>query len=206
MPSMTITRTIAVGGVTLSGSTTRTEEGLIQQQVSLAAGKAGAISATGIDGLATGHGITDSDTVDVHWTDDDGIHRCRYGIAVDTAATNAITFDDDPAAAGDTLPDEDTDVVVCVQTTIDVDVNAANVKALVVLCDQDAHIDLQNDDPASMYGLAVNRNTPWIWNEGEGLDNPFLSADDDVLASILASNGSTSSATLKFSLLYDSVS
>ena len=206
MPTMTITRTITVGGVTLTGSSSRTKEGLIQNQVTLPAGKAGAISATGIDGLTTGHGITDSDTVDVHWTDADGIHRCRYGVAVDTAATNAITFDDDPAAAGDTLPDEDYAVVVAPRVEIDVDVNAANVKALVVLSDQDAHLDLTNDDPASMYGLIVNRNTPWIWNEGEGIDNPFLAETDDVLDTIQATNGSTSAATLKFAILYDSVS
>jgi hypothetical protein len=206
MPTAKITRQVTVGGVTLSGSATRTEEGLIQHTVTLAAGKSGAISANGVDGLATGHGITGTEIIDVHWTDSAGDHKCRYGITVDSATTNAIVFDDSPAAAGDTLPAEDYAVVVCVQTEIEIDCDANDILMLAAHATEDAHLDLVNDDPASIGAVTLNDGIVWLWNEGEGVANPFIAEDDDVLDKVLASNGGTAAATLNIAILYDSVS
>jgi len=204
MPTGTVTKQVVAGGLTLYSQITRTEEASIAEQVTLPAGKAGAISAAGIDGLATGHGILDTDTVDVHWTVA-GVQYCRYGIAVDTAATNAITFDDDPAAAGDALPAEDTAVVVSVQVSIDIAFDANNAKLVALHSDQIAHADMQNDDPASMFAVKLAQNSVWFWNEGDNIANPFIGADDDVAAHIIASNGSTTAATMKIVVMYDSV-
>ena len=205
MPSATIVRNITVGGMAMSSSINRTEEGLISHEVTLAAGIAGAVMAegVGVDGLADEHGIEGADVIDIHWTAG-GLHKVRYGCTVDTANANDVRFDDDPAEEGDALPAEDTAVVICVQQVIDTDVDFADVKLVAINCDQRAHCAFTNDDPATQKGIKVAANTTWLWNEGEGIDTPFTGETDDVLDEINVSNGSVTAATLKIGILYDS--
>ncbi|MCK9569991.1 hypothetical protein M0R72_13695 [Candidatus Pacearchaeota archaeon] len=205
MPTGTITKKVTAGGLTLQSTVTRTEEAVIAQSIALAAGVAGEISSAGVDTLATGHGILDTDTVDVHWTDAAGVQKCRYGISVDTVSTNAITFDDDPAAAGDALPAENYEVVVSVQTPIEIAFDSAQLMLFAAECTQNAHINVLNDDPVSVYALKIAARDVRHWAEGEGIDNPFTGEDDDIIDSIVASNGSTTAATLKIVVMYDSV-
>lgn len=208
MPSATITRSVSISGMNLSSTISRSEEGLIAHEVALAAGVAGAIMAdtVGVDGMATAHGIAQSDIVDVHWSDPTtGLHKVRYGITIDTANANDVRFDDSPAAEGDTLPAEDTAVVICVQQVIDTDVDLTNAKLVAIHCGARAHCAFTNDDPATQKGVKIAANTTWLWNEGEGIDNPFVAETDDLLDEINVSNGSTAAATLKIGILYDSV-
>lgn len=204
MPTGTVTKQIVAGGLTLYSQITRTEEASIAEQVTLPAGKAGAISAAGIDGLVTGHGIGQGAIIDVHWTAG-GVQCCRYGITVDTTATNAITFDDTPAAAGDALPAEDTAVVVAVQVPIAIAFDANNAKLVAFHSDQIAHVDMQNNDPASMFAVKLAANSAWFWNDGDNIANPFVGTNDDVVLQVVATNGSTTAATLKIVAMYDSV-
>lgn len=205
MPSATIARNVAIAGMNLNSSISRTEEGLISHEVTMTAGFAGAVTAAGagVDGLAGGHGIQVSDIIDMHWTAS-GLHKVRYGITVDVSNANDIEFDDSPAAEGDAVPAEDTEVVVAVQQVIDTDVDMNNAKLVSIHCGQQAHCAFTNDDPATMKGLKIASNATWIWNEGEGIDNPFLAETDDVLDEINATNGSVTEATLKIGILYDS--
>jgi len=207
MPTATITRNVSVGGMSLPSSISRTEEGLIAHEITLAAGVAGAITAgqIGVDGLAGGHGIVGTNIVDIHWDDPTtGLHKVRYGATVDTANANDIEFDNNPAEEGDALPAEDVAVVVCVQQVIDTDVDLNNAKLVAVHCGQRAHCAFTNDDPATQKGLKIAADTTFIWNEGEGIDNPFIADADDLLDEINVSNGSIVEATLQIGILYDS--
>ncbi len=208
MPSATITRNVTIAGMSLQSSINRTEEGLISHEVTLAAGISGAITAgqIGVDGLAGGHGIVGTDIIDIHWDDPTtGLHKVRYGATVDTANANDVEFDDNPSEEGDALPAEDTAVVIAVQQVIDTDMDFNNAKLVAVHCTQQAHCAFTNDDPATQKGLKIAADTTWIWNEGEGIDNPFVAAADDVMDEINATNGSTTAATLKIGILYDSL-
>ena len=208
MPSATIIRNVSIAGMNLSSSISRTEEGLVSHEVTLAAGVAGAVmtGGVGVDGLAGGHGIVGTNIVDMHWTDaTTGLHKVRYGITVDTANANDIRFDNDPVEEGDAVPAEDTAVVVCVQQVIDTDIDLTDAMLVAIHCDQRAHCAFTNDDPVTQKGVKVAANTTWLWNEGEGIDNPFTAAADDVMDEINASNGSVTAATLKIGILYDSV-
>ena len=203
MPTVAITRSVTVGGVVLTSSTSRTEEALIQQSITLAAGKSGDVSSDGIDGLATGHGIEATDIIDVHWTVS-GVNYVRYGITVDSDDTNAITFDSSPTPGGTAMPAEDTVVIACVQQDLEADVDMSDVKTVIILSDQIAHLAFTSDDPVVQLGVKAKANIVWIWNEGDGIDNPFTGETDDVLDKIAVSNGSVTAGTLQFALLYDS--
>jgi hypothetical protein len=197
-----INQSIAIGGLTFSGSITRTAEGVLTQVVDLAAGHAGAISATGVYGLATGHGILDTDTVDVHWTDpSDGTHKCRRGLAVDTSAANAITFDNDPAAEGDALPAEDTAVVVSVQTEIECAFSGDDLLMIALRASQRCIADIR-DAGGSELPQKLVAGEAWYWASDQGVTNPVAS---DSLTKIVASNGSAVATTLYIGLLLDTV-
>jgi hypothetical protein len=197
-----LTITCSIGSKAFSGSVTVDGEGAFNLDPVLPAGKAGAISATGVDGLVTGHGIVDTDTIDVHWTDpSDGTHKCRRKIEVDTAATNAITFDNSPAAEGDALPAEDTAVVVAKQVTIS---QAFSGDLLLMICaktSQRSIVDFR-DSGGSELAQKLVANGMWSWDNVQGAANPMAG---DSIVSIVASNGSITATTLELSAVIDAV-
>ena len=70
MATAEMTSSIRIGALDMSVVTSREEDGLHQHDPTLPAGKAGTLTDrtdadTGIITVAEGHGITDSDTVDV---------------------------------------------------------------------------------------------------------------------------------------------
>ncbi len=197
-----ITVTVSMGGQAFSGNTSRDGEGCLTQVVTLPAGIAGAISAAGVDGLVTGHGIAQSDVIDVHWSDPtDGSHKCRRGITVDGTATNAITFDETPAGEGDELPAEDTEVVVSVQVPI---VSAFDGDQLMIVAAKSGTrsiVDFRTSAASSLAQKLV-AGEPFTWATDQGVTNPM--AGDDI-ASMVASNGAVTATTLYISALLNSV-
>jgi hypothetical protein len=197
-----IASTFTVGGVSFTSQLTKEAEGSIGQDPTLAAGIAGAISSAGVDGLATGHGIEGSDVIDVHWDDpDDGTRKCRRGLTVDTANANDIEFDETPAGAGDSLPDEDTACVVCVQTSIETTFDADSAEIMCLYCPTDAVVDFRAS-AASVAAVKLEGGAAWWWVNGQGFANPLTG---DPIDEIIVSNGGTSAATLKIGVLYQSV-
>lgn len=202
MPTGYSRSTINVGGMSFVSTVSRDGEGQISHQVSLAAGKAGAISASGVDGLPTGHGFVQNDIIDVHWVDADGVPKCRYGITVDSAATNAITFDDTPNAAGDALPAEDWAVVVSLQTLIDTDFDGDNVALIAAMSSKQARICFEKEAGTVIKSVNVPANEAWMWASNQGVANPLTG---DPVGKIIVSNGSASAATVVVGLVYSSV-
>lgn len=197
-----ITVTVSMGGQAFSGNTSRDGEGCLTQVVTLPAGSAGAISASGVDGLVTGHGIAGSSVIDVHWSDpSDGSHKCRRGITVDGTATNAITFDETPEGEGDALPSEDTAVVVSVQVPI---VSAFDGDQLMIIAAKSGTrsiVDFRTSSASALAQKLVAGET-FSWATDQGVTNPM--AGDDI-ASMVATNGETTATTLYISMLLNSV-
>lgn len=163
---------------------------------------AGAISATGVDGLATGHGLQVSDLIDVHWTDPvDGTHKCRRGITVDVSNENDIEFDDVPAAEGDALPDTDTAVVVGLQVEIDTDFAGNNVEMVACRITQRAIADFRAV-AASVVAVKLAAAEAWHWISGQNIANPLA---DELVDVVRVSNGSIATATVELGVLYQSV-
>jgi len=198
MPTGTMTTQISIGGIVATSTATRTESGQISHEVTLPAGKAGTLSTrtddnTGIATLALGHGITDADTVDVYW-----VGGCRYGMTVTAYDTTTVSID---LGAGDNFPTVDAAIVVTPQVTINTDFDGDDVKMIAAIATLRAHIDFQNDTPASLNAVELTANEAWAWVSDSGYANPLTGDPVDV---IMASAGTAAETTLKIGVLYDS--
>lgn len=169
MGSVNIHDSCSIGGVnidsyfpiTCNSQTPNLEE-------SLAAGNAGTLSTmtdynTGVATLTTGHGIVTSDVCDIFW---DGGYR--HGMTA-TVATNDVTLD---GGTGDPLPAEDTAVVVCKQTTIDLDFTTTILALLRILCDQRAHVGFRSSTGALLGDKDLTAQRQFAWDDA--LPQPFV--------------------------------
>jgi hypothetical protein len=202
MQTARIASSILVGGIQFSSTVTRQATGEISHVPVLDAGVAGLVSATGVDGLPTGHGIIQTDVIDVHWTDSgDGTHKCCRGLTVDSATTNAIVFNDTPAHEGDAMPAEETPVVVSVQTVIETDWDGDLTKMIGCRCANRACVDFRSSS-ASIAATKLVAGEGWWWASDQSIANPLAGETVDT---IRVSNGSTTEATFYFGVLYASV-
>lgn len=173
---------------------------------SLPAGVAGAVGAvvdttTVIDGLPTGHGITDADTVGAFWSG-----GLRVGMTVTAYDTNSITVTT-ASGTGDSLPAEDTAVVVSVRTLEDsVGFDGTDAQILSVMASKRAAVELMDSGGSSILAAPIEIPAPgalqdsgegYVWASGLGVDNPMT----DVAATIECYNGSTDAATVTFGVL-----
>ncbi len=199
----TVVLNYTIGGTQFSSVETRTAEGAISQVVTLPAGQAGLIDVgVGVDGLETGHGISGSDVVDVHWVTAAGVHEARRGLVVDTAGTNDITYDETPPGIGDTLPANDYPVVVGVQVVVNMDFTASEMELLAVKSSVSSAVDFW-DAAGSELAILFDGNDSWFWiKDFAAYANPL---DSDIVAEVNVSNGSTSAGTVNIALLYQSV-
>ena len=204
MPSLSYA--VALGSI--NKAVIRTADDLIDVQVTLPAGKSGTLTTrtddnTGIVTVASGHGITASDTVDVYWST-----GRRYG--VDVTATDATTISID-LGAGDNLPTQSTAVVVCKQVVVNKAIDGDALSILGLLIDVAASTGfgtrLTFFDAVSAGGSAVgsgidlDANAPVVYDITGGASNPLTGSP---ILSFVASNGDgTNAATLKLQGLQD---
>lgn len=191
---------VALGSI--AKSVVRTADDLITVEVTLPAGKSGTLTTrtddnTGIVTVASGHGITDSDTVDVYWST-----GRRYG--VDVTATGATTIEID-LGSGDNLPAQSTVVVVCKQVVVNKAIDGDNVKIIGLSAELAASTGFGTRitffDAVSAGGSAVGSgiylaaNEPLIIDVQGGATNLLTGSP---ILSFVASNGDgTNAATLK---------
>lgn len=204
MPSLAYA--VAIGSI--QKSVVRTGDDLIDVEVTLPAGKAGTLTTrtddeTGVVTVASGHGITASDTVDVYWST-----GRRYG--VDVTATDATTISID-LGAGDNLPTQSTVVVVCKQVVVNKAIDGDNLAILALLIDVAASTGFGTRitffDAISAGGSAVGSgvdldpNVPVVYDVAGGAATPITG---NPVLSLVASNGDgTNAATLRIQGLQD---
>lgn len=192
-----------VAGLTFNISAPREAEGQVSHVVVLEPGIAGAISAAGVDGLVEGHGIQQGDKIDVHWSDpSSGDHKCRRGLVVDTAETTSIEFDESPAGEGDALPDEDTAVVVDVQTEVATSWDGDDLELLVCGATGRMMADFRTAVESKNAAKLASGVLSW-WLSDISMTNPYTG---DPITVIRLSNGSVAAVTFNCGLLYQSVS
>ena len=199
MQTAKISSSLQVGGLSFLSSVERSAEGQISQVVPLPAGIAGAVSSGGVDGLVEGHGLVQNDVIDVHWTVDD-VPMCRRGVTVDGATATAITFDNSPAAEGDALPALATAVVVSKQVPIITAFAGNDVLMIGIESTQTAFADFRSTG-ASVLAKSLPAGEAWSWWTGLAT-NPLAGG---AIAKVVASNGTTTAATLSLGVLYNSV-
>jgi hypothetical protein len=196
----TLTMSTSIGGLSISGTITRTDDGEAREQVTLAAGKAGTITGrtdndTGVATLSTGHGIITSDVVDVYWSG--GIRR---GMTA-TVATNAVTID---GGAGDNLPVLTTAVVVCKQTVVTFGFTAANAILAAAAAQYRASVQFQQSDGTAVKSLDLGRSgtngEAWYWANQTDVSTPFGAN----VGKVALSNGNSSNTNVvKFGVVLD---
>ena len=191
MATGTITETIAIGGEEVTATITRAGALAItarfgpNENDTFPAGKAGTLTTrtdddTGILTVAEGHGITDSDTVDIYW--DGGV---QYGADVTGTTGTTISID---LGLGDNLPSESTVIVVTKRITVDFDIDGDNVKMLAFSATTRAHCVLAKNDDTVIKAQELTANEPWQWVSDQGITNPLTG---DPIGKAEISNGST---------------
>jgi hypothetical protein len=204
MPSLAYA--VSIGSI--NQSKIRTGDDLIDLQITLPAGKSGTLTTrtddnTGIVTVASGHGITGSDTVDVYWA-----AGRRYG--VDVTATDATTISID-LGAGDNLPTASTAVVICKQVVVNKAIDGDAVEIIGLLAELAAStgfgVRITVFDAVSAGGSAVGNgidldpNSPFVLDIEGGAANLLTGSP---ILSFVASNGDGSNAcTLKIQGLQD---
>lgn len=198
MPNGSFNVVLSAGGVSIDGSMTRTGDGGIGVEPTLALAhslsswvKTDADTAAG--NLAGGHGLS-TGTFDVYWST-----GARYDVPC-TITVNAVALD---GGTGDNFPaSADTTVVLAPRTTINVAIDGDALSVLgVKMVYSDSSIvsagrilfeDAAGDDILS---LEVVGNLPQFWDVYGGSANPF---SGDPIVTAKASQANTSSApTLK---------
>lgn len=203
MPSGSINTVVSIGGISMSSTISRTESGQISHQPSaLAAGKESTDwsktdANTGDATLASGHGISSGDMVDVYWPD--GV---RYGMNASVASL-VVTVD---GGAGDDLPVDDTVMVVSPIVQIDSDFDGDLVSILGVMSTKRGHVNFRSVETSGVGGALLAQellaNEAYTWASNIGVTNPLTG---DPVARIDVSNGDPDDeATIKIVALYDS--
>ena len=196
------TESFLLGGVSVTNTSVRTGDRVQGYDLSLPASPVGLISAAGIDTLPTGHGIAQSDIIDVHWDDSGtGDHKVRRGLTVDVATTNAIEFDETPAGEGDTLPSQGTSVFAAKQVVItNLSIEGDNILMFAAGADVKSVIDIRQNSSTSKQVTKIAIGEGWSWIVDSGDTNPFAAITSTI---IRASNGSGSVGTLTVGIHYD---
>jgi hypothetical protein len=200
MPTGTITQIASIGGLSIQAATTRTDDGQIGHEVSLPVGIAGSLTTrtdgnTGIITVAEGHGVLDTDTVDVYWA-----AGVQYNCDVTAVTADTISID---LGVGDDLPDALTAVVVGKQSVIDTDFDGDLLAMIAASATYRCHLSFNDVGDAVLAAIEILAGEMWSWSSGQGVANPLTG---NPVAYVNVSNGSTTGAsTLKLGGLYNSV-
>lgn len=195
----TQTQSVSVGGISISGTVTRTADAQIGNVTTLPAAKSGTLSTRTSDTagtltLGSGHGITTGSTINIYWSG--GV---RYGVTVGTVSGTSVPF---TSGNGDNLPIATTVITAATVVEIDIDVDGDLVQLLALSCNKKCHVDIQESDNSQIVGISLAANEPVVWIADLSIGaNPLAGA---VVAKIITANGETAEATLKIGMLYES--
>lgn len=195
MPSATLNTDAAIAGIAFSTTISRSAEGSIAHEVTAAAGIAGTLSTrtddnTGIVTMASGHGVTDANTVDLYWTG--GV---RYGMTVTAYDATTVTVD---LGAGDNLPVVDTTLVLGVQMSVDTDVDGDLFSIIAATAAARAHLEFRTSG-ASLASVEIAASEIFSWDSASGTANPFTG---DPIDAIRVSSGTAVETAIRVGILY----
>ena len=191
-----------VAGLTLRGQLGRDGASQIGERIVLAAGAAGTVSdegfSGGVENLPAGHGLQAADWVDIHWTDDDGSHKCAREAIVATADADSITFEVHEPVGDLPIPDVGGAVVVSKQQTITAAFDGDDAQLVAVRATERAMADFRTAS-ASLAAVKLAGGEGWCWAADSGIANPLTG---NPVASVRTSNGSTTPAVLTLGVLH----
>lgn len=206
MPTTTTRVLTSIGGVSIEATISKTEEGQVSHQTTLAAADAGTLTTrtsdtAGTITLSAGHGISTADVIDIYWTDANGVLQVAYGATVGTVGTdNTVPF---TGASGTALPAQDYSVTVDEEVEINADFDGDDASAVVLHSDRKYHYRFQDSGDADLAVGKRNAGEPFMYFENISPSNPLTG---NAVDAVIVSNGDSSySATVKLGAQYDSV-
>ena len=199
MPTSRITSTGDIGGISLNSTTSATADGQIGHEVTVAAGEAAELfvrtdDTSGQLAYAETPIVEAGDVIGLFWTGGG-----RYDVDVDSVVGSLVNFS---GGAGDVLPAADSDIVACEQQTIDTDFDGDLLRMIGALCASQGRLVFY--ESGSVVGLVVELGEAqlWTWSDVSGFTNPLASTN--VVDASVAQAGTSSTATFKLGILYDS--
>lgn len=175
---------------------TVTADGSIIKTVSVAPAKTGTLSTrsdanTGTLTMASGHGFTDGQRLDIYWSG-----GSRRGVVIGTVATNSVPFD---LGAGDDLPIATTAITAMVPTEEAFTVSGSTVSAIALFSDVAGQIVFAESDNTEVKAYSVGDVAggaqSMIWTSARDSDNPLTGGD---ITKVYFSHGSsTETATMR---------
>lgn len=208
MPSGQYAVALTIGGISTSKSIVRTGDHPNPYSVNLPSGQSGTIASVDAPNntcnvtLSAGHGIANTETVDLYWS----TSNLRYGMTASAVNATQATLSD---GTGDTLPSVNTSVVATEQVEINTQIDGDNIQILGIVAEytdenstSKAHIDMQDSGNATIEEIDLTANQPRIYDITGGDTNVFTG---NPITHSYASNGdSSANATLKILSLEDS--
>lgn len=197
MATARVSTTVNMPGIQFAATFERSAEGVLIQDFSgdltLAAAKQGVIT-TSVVTLSGGHGITNSDVVDVFWTES-GVKKIRRGCSC-SVATNDVTLS---SGSGDTLPTGGATVYLGIQQEVSLTIAGDQLSALGVYASERCSVDF-HDSGGSELALDIADGEGFAWVSDSGVTNPIAG---DSITHVVVSCGSIDGATLQIAALVD---
>jgi len=194
----TISLRTTLGGTNFISSIAKEDEVETVFTEEVAAGKAGTVTTrtdanTGILTVASGHGITDADTVSVFW---DGGYR--YGMTVSATTSTTISID---GGTGDDLPVLTTAIVVGKEAEHAIAITGDSLSVFVIDCDNRVSVHFRDGSDTSLLAYDILTNEGRLWVKNTGNTNPIAG---DVVANVVLANGGITNKNINIGFLASS--
>jgi hypothetical protein len=188
-----------VAGVNIDSLIRRTDELEQSFRATMPAGRAGTLTtrtddAIGVVTVASGHGITTSDTVAVFW---EGGSRFSATVTGTTATTITIA-----TGAGTNLPIATTALVIAKESIHSLAIIGDDIAVLAVGCDNRASVNFRDGSAVSQLRYDIATKEGRLWVASSDVTNPLAS---DTVADVRIANGGTTEAELRIGLLVNTV-
>lgn len=206
MPSVQFAQGIQGGGLVIQQVLNIQADHPNTFEIPIPAGVAGTLTTrtdndTGIVTVASGHGITTSDVIDLY--DSAGV-IIRKDMTVTATGSTTISID---AGSGSNLPSVSGAVVVAKQTLVNTAIDGDAIQFIAVCLEipgtqtTKGRAIFEESDDTDVVELTLTANQPLSWNVAGGQTNDFAG---DPIAKCRASNGNTTAGTLKILSMEDS--
>ena len=209
MSDAVLTGSVSVAGVVVNLGATRSAEGTIGQDVTLAKAWDGDLTTrtNATDGIITTdstHDILVTDFIWIFWTLA-GVAKVAYYADVSAVTGTTITFDTALGSDGDSgnaLPLVNQSCIVAAGTEINIDFDGDDVGVIAASMDALGHLRFMDVGPVELHEQDLIANEGWFWISDMGWTN--LLTGNPVDAIWAAQGGVSVDGTLKLGVLYDS--
>ena len=201
----TVNVVVSAAGLSVQGTVSKSASGGVPpQEKSLSAADSGTLTTrtNDTDGTLTmsaGHSISTGDTIDIFWTDSDGVLKCAYDATVGTVSGNSVPF---TGATGDALPAVDSSITAQTVTELDCDFDGDKAVLLAALMKTyGGHVCFVDSGDAVLKAVTLEANEPFVWWENSPFSAPITGNPVDA---VIITNAGTGAATFQLTGLIDS--